>query len=81
MVQGPQTRVMLLYEGCNYLRQRLVLSTLSGRPVRVRGVREGEDSPGLTEYEAGLVRLLDKLTNGSRIEVSETGVLFSEHVL
>ncbi len=26
-----------------------------------------------TEFEAGFIRLLDKLTNGSRIEVNETG--------
>ncbi len=25
------------------------------------------------EFEAGFIRLLDKLTNGSRIEVNETG--------
>ena len=25
------------------------------------------------EFEAGLIRLLDKLTNGSRIEVNKTG--------
>lgn len=26
------------------------------------------------EFEAGFIRLLDKLTNGSRIEVNETGM-------
>ncbi len=25
------------------------------------------------EFEAGFIRLLDKLTNGSKIEVNETG--------
>jgi RNA 3'-terminal phosphate cyclase-like protein len=29
--------------------------------------------PGLTESEASLIRLFDKITNGSKIEVSETG--------
>jgi len=28
---------------------------------------------GLTEYEASLIRLFDKITNGSKIEVNETG--------
>ena len=35
------------FEGCNFLRQRLVLATLSGRPVRIRGIREDSAEPGL----------------------------------
>ena len=31
----------------------------------------------LVEFEAGFIRLLDKLTNGSRIEVNITGILVS----
>ena len=31
-----------------------------------------------TEYEADFVWLLDKLTNGSIIEVNETGIKFSK---
>lgn len=81
----------LTYEGCNFFRQRLVLATLSSRPVRINGIRADSDEPGLkgvyhlpaqcrycfmmfsAEFEAGFIRLLDKLTNGSRIEVNETG--------
>jgi len=40
------TRV-LTYEGCNFLRQRLVLATLSSRPVRITKLREDADEPGL----------------------------------
>jgi len=61
------------YNGCNYLRQRLVLATLTSTPVRIRNIRSQEDDPGVQEAEAGFIRLLDKLTNGSKIEVSETG--------
>ena len=64
---------MARFEGCNFFRQRLVLATLTGRNVHIEGIRENENEPGLQEYEAGFIRLLDKLTNGSRIEVSETG--------
>ena len=42
---------VLLFEGCNFLRQRLVLSTLSGRSVRIIHIREDSDEPGLNgEY-------------------------------
>ncbi|XP_040565274.1 RNA 3'-terminal phosphate cyclase-like protein [Lepeophtheirus salmonis] len=64
---------MLEYEGCYQLRTRLVLSTLSGRSVRIRNIRSDEDAPGLKEFEANLIRLFDKLTNGSKFEVNETG--------
>ncbi|EDO31302.1 predicted protein [Nematostella vectensis] len=63
----------LTYEGCNFFRQRLVLATLSGKSVRIRNIRIQEDDPGLKDFEANFIRLLDKVTNGSRIEVNETG--------
>jgi len=63
----------LEYEGCNYMRLRLVLSTLSGKSLKITNIRAKETSPGLKEFEASLVRLFDKITNGSKIQVSETG--------
>jgi len=38
---------ILTYEGSNYLRYRLLLSTLSGRPVRITDIRTKDDDPGL----------------------------------
>ncbi|XP_015262951.1 PREDICTED: RNA 3'-terminal phosphate cyclase-like protein [Gekko japonicus] len=63
----------LNYVGCNFLRQRLVLSTLSGRPVKIRKIRAKDDNPGLRDFEANFIRLIDKITNGSRIEINQTG--------
>ena len=37
----------LTYEGCNFLRQRLILATLSGRPVKIKKIRSKDDNPGL----------------------------------
>ncbi|KAJ8927946.1 hypothetical protein NQ314_019579 [Rhamnusium bicolor] len=64
---------MLLYKGSNFLRQRLVLSVLSGKPVRISEIRTLEDDPGLREFEVSLIRLLDKVTNGTVVELNETG--------
>ena len=33
------------------------------------------DGFSFVEFEAGFIRLLDKLTNGTRIEVNETGTV------
>ncbi|XP_050685071.1 probable RNA 3'-terminal phosphate cyclase-like protein [Leptidea sinapis] len=64
---------VIVYKGSNFLRQRLLLSTLSGRSVRIEDIRSTHDDPGLREYEVNLIRLLDKITNGTRVELSETG--------
>uniref|UniRef100_A0A8C7JR39 RNA terminal phosphate cyclase-like 1 n=1 Tax=Oncorhynchus kisutch TaxID=8019 RepID=A0A8C7JR39_ONCKI len=67
----------LTYDGCNFFRQRLVLSTLSGKRVKIRNIRSKDDNPGLRDFEASFIRLLDKITNGTRIEINQTGtVLF-----
>lgn len=61
------------YNGHQYLRQRLVLSILSGKPVRVEKIRFEDQNPGLRDYEVSLLRLLEKVTNGTVIEISVTG--------
>uniref|UniRef100_A0A1A7YFG5 RNA terminal phosphate cyclase-like 1 n=1 Tax=Iconisemion striatum TaxID=60296 RepID=A0A1A7YFG5_9TELE len=63
------------YDGCNFVRQRLVLSTLSGKHVKIKNIRSKDDNPGLRDFEASFVRLLDKVTNGSRIEINQTGTM------
>jgi RNA 3'-terminal phosphate cyclase-like protein len=64
---------MLRFRGCQQFRQRLVCSTLSGKPIRIEDIRAHDQSPGLRDFEASLLRLLEKLTNGCTVEVNETG--------
>ncbi|RLN72479.1 hypothetical protein BBJ28_00001051 [Nothophytophthora sp. Chile5] len=64
---------VLKLQGCAHFRQRLVCATLSGRPVIIEEIRSEDDEPGLAAFEANLLRLLDRLTNGSHIEINETG--------
>lgn len=61
------------YEGCNFLRQRLVLSTISGRTVRIRNIRSQDENPGLRDFEASFIRLLSKLCDGAHISINDTG--------
>uniref|UniRef100_A0A7S4D566 RNA 3'-terminal phosphate cyclase domain-containing protein n=1 Tax=Heterosigma akashiwo TaxID=2829 RepID=A0A7S4D566_HETAK len=70
--------VFMTYRGCANFRQRLVFSTLSGRPIKIRDIRaEDDDQPGLKSFEASFLRLLEKLTNGCKIEINETGTFLS----
>lgn len=64
---------VLVYKGSNFFRQRLLLATLSGRAIRIEDIRCSHDDPGLREYEVNLIRLLDKVTNGTRVELGQTG--------
>lgn len=63
----------LRFEGSNFLRQRLILATLSGRPVVITQIRPQDEEPGLRDYEASFVRMLDKLCDASDIQIDETG--------
>lgn len=64
---------MLKFKGAAFMRQRLALAVLSGRAVRIDGIRSNSVSPGLTTAEASFLRLLDKITNGSKVEIGYTG--------
>ncbi|XGW08614.1 hypothetical protein V3C99_011160 [Haemonchus contortus] len=63
----------LVFEGCNFFRQRLAYSVLSGRPVTIRNIRKDDDAPGIKDFEAKLIALLEKITNGTRVEINATG--------
>lgn len=65
----------LRYRGSNWLRQRLCLATVSGRPVVISDIRPRDEDPGLRDFEASFVRLLDKLCDGSDININETGTV------
>lgn len=64
---------MLRFKGAEQFRQRIVLSTLSGKPIRIDDIRAQDQNPGLRDYEASLLRLIEKITNGCIIEINETG--------
>uniref|UniRef100_A0A4W5Q838 RNA 3'-terminal phosphate cyclase domain-containing protein n=1 Tax=Hucho hucho TaxID=62062 RepID=A0A4W5Q838_9TELE len=52
----------LTYDGCNLFKQRLVLSTLNCKRVKIQNVRSKEDNPGLRDFVASYIRLLDKFS-------------------
>jgi RNA 3'-terminal phosphate cyclase-like protein len=67
----------LRFTGHKHLTTRLLLSTLTGRPIHVSKIRPSSvSSPGLAPHEVSLLRLLDSITNGSRIEFNGSGTAF-----
>lgn len=61
------------FTGHDDFRLRIVLSTLSGRAVKISGIRSDDLEPGLRDYEVSFLRLIEAVTNGSLIEISYTG--------
>lgn len=62
-----------------HLRQKIILSLLSGRSIRVDAIRSDDIHVGLRDYEVNLLRLVEKITNGTTIEISVTGTSFLLH--
>ncbi|KAL6715857.1 hypothetical protein ACLMJK_006818 [Lecanora helva] len=58
------------------LAHRLVLSTLSGKPVHISQIRPSSlTNPGLAPHEVSFLRLLEAVTNGSEIVISSTSTI------
>ncbi|KAH9935039.1 18S rRNA biogenesis protein [Fomitopsis serialis] len=68
---------VLHFSGHLHLRHRLVLSILSGKAVKIDHIRSEDKNPGskrcFADYEVSLLRLLERITNGTVIEISVTG--------
>jgi len=53
-----------------------VAATLSGKSLRINEIRSGqldELRPGLQDFEASFLRLVEKMSDGCNIEINETG--------
>ena len=74
MTDTPST---LRFQTQKSLAYRIVLSTLTGRAIRVSQIRPSSTTnPGLAPHEISLLRLIEAVTNGSHIEISYTGTTF-----
>lgn len=55
-------------------RQRICVAALSGNVVRIDKIRvEDQSAPGLHDFEASFLRLIEKLCDGCQVEINETG--------
>lgn len=70
---GPPKADILRFTGCAQFRQRILFATLAHKKLRIDGIRDKDEAPGLRDFEANFLRLVEKLTNGCRTEINETG--------
>eukprot|EP01104_Vermistella_antarctica_P011383 TRINITY_DN3170_c0_g1_i4.p1 TRINITY_DN3170_c0_g1~~TRINITY_DN3170_c0_g1_i4.p1 ORF type:complete len:360 (+),score=70.84 TRINITY_DN3170_c0_g1_i4:1460-2539(+) len=63
----------LHFKGAKNLRHRIVCSLLSRRTVCFSELRSLSETPGLRDYEVSFLRMIEKITNGTFVEINETG--------
>ncbi|KAI0176255.1 18S rRNA biogenesis protein [Hypoxylon sp. FL1284] len=70
----------LKFTGHKSFTQRLVLATLTGRPIHISKIRPNSPTnPGLAPHEISFLRLLEAVTNGSSMQISYTGTTMTYH--
>lgn len=55
----------LKYQGCALFRQRIVASILTCQPLKIDNIRSKDEAPGMRNFEANFLLLIDKITDGS----------------
>ncbi|KAM0280718.1 hypothetical protein ACHAQH_003888 [Verticillium albo-atrum] len=74
------TPEFLRFSGHRAFAQRLILSTLTGRPIHISKIRSSSPThPGLAPHEVSFLRLLEAVTNGSSLQISYTGTTITYH--
>lgn len=64
----------LKYSGSAMFRQRIIASLMSNRPLKIDNIRsDQQEFPGLQDFEANFLRLIESITDGTTIEINETG--------
>jgi RNA 3'-terminal phosphate cyclase-like protein len=83
-IMATTTRTLKFDDGAVQFRQRIAVSLLSHRNLLLRNIRNDAEaadvmgggdgsSIGLRDYEVSFLRLIDALTNGTVIEINNTG--------
>jgi len=60
-------------KGSKNFRYRIVSAMLSGRPIVISDIRAEDESPGIKDYEASFLQMVDLVSSGSSISINETG--------
>jgi len=64
---------ILSYNDPKNFRLRIAASLLSMKPLTIRNIRSNELNPGLKNHETSFLRLIDSITNGTKIEINDSG--------
>jgi RNA 3'-terminal phosphate cyclase-like protein len=63
----------LTFKGSCFFRFHVTAALLSGRTITIDAIRADSETPGINDDEASYLRLVDKLTNGTQIQINQSG--------
>ena len=60
-------------KGHQNFRYRIMKSILTSRAIHISEIRSNFENPGIKDFEISFLRLVERLTNGTLVEISYTG--------
>lgn len=64
-----------IFSGSKNFRLRITYSLLTLTPIEIRKIREEQVNLGLSKYEISFLKLIEQITNGSKVFISQTGTM------
>ena len=61
------------FQGSNLFRLKIAYSFLLNRPIRISNIRPDSTNPGMTPYEISFLKLVSKISNGTKVHINQTG--------
>ena len=55
------------------LRTAIICSTLTERPLIIEHMHEKAEVPGIFDYEVKFLKLIERISNGAKVEISKSG--------
>lgn len=69
--------VSITYQGSDCFRHRIILSVLSSKTIKIEDIRSDTSTDnmmiGITDYEVTFLKLIEAVTNGTVIQINDTG--------
>jgi RNA 3'-terminal phosphate cyclase-like protein len=63
------------FKGSASFRHRIICATLSGLAISIKRIRSKDEYPGLRDFEIKYLELISKLTNGTSVDINQTGTV------
>jgi RNA 3'-terminal phosphate cyclase-like protein len=70
--------MVIQFQGAQNFRQRIICSVISNRPIVISQIRANNNvHKGLLPHEINLLRLIDKITKGTQVQITPDGTTLS----
>ena len=64
-------------QGSNLFRLKIAYSFILNRPIKLSNIRPDSTNPGMNQYEISFLKLVSEISNGTKININQTGTGFT----